>query len=172
MWFSLNVINNSIHNLYSVSHSYQSQSGLHNFMINICAYYPEQEIKTFQAMVYLQLEIAILNRGKLHINTSRLSLSLLLPERIGNLKPNVVKADSSSSRMEEKPSQPSLTLTLSAPLNIFIVSPLVLEAVLVRLGRASDICVHSHDARCWLFLMLVPFTDSHGIIQMLCWLQP
>lgn len=89
-------------------------------MINICAYFPEQEIKTFHAIVYLQLEIAILNRGKLHINTCRLSLSPLLPERISNLKPSV---GSSSSRKEEKPSQPSSTLTLSAPLNIFIVSP-------------------------------------------------
>lgn len=57
-------MNDSIHNLCSVSGSCQSQSGLHNFMINIYAYHPEQEIKTFHATVYLQLEIAILNRGK------------------------------------------------------------------------------------------------------------
>lgn len=41
-------------------------------MINICTYYPEQEIKLFHAIVYLQLEIAILNRGKTahkHIQT-------------------------------------------------------------------------------------------------------
>lgn len=171
MWFSTNVMNASIHNLYSVSHSCQSQSGLHNFMINICAYYPEQEIKTFHAIVYLQLEIAILNRGKLHINTSRLSLSPLLPERIGNLKPSVVKADSSLSRMEEKSSQPSLTLTLSAPLNIFIVSPKAWGGAGQTWESLRHMCSFTWRQMLAVFT-LVPLTDSFGIIQMLCWLQP
>lgn len=104
----------------------------------------------------------------MHINTSRLSLSPLLPKRIGNLKLSVVKADSSSSRMEEKLSQPSSTVTLSAPLNIFIVSPKGWR----RCWSEPQTCVRSHDARCWLVLMLLPLTGSFGDVQMQCWLQP
>lgn len=158
-------MNDSI-NFFSISHSCQSQSGLHNFMINICAYYPKQEIKTFHALVYLQLEIAILNRGKLHINTSRLSLSPLLPERIGNLKPSVVKSDSSSSRMEEKPSQPSSTLTLSAPLNIFIVSPKTWGSA----GQTWESLRHMCSST-WR-QMLAGFNAGAIMALFRCWLQP
>lgn len=41
-------------------------------MINICTHYPEQEIKMFNAIVYFELEIEILNTGKTahkHIQT-------------------------------------------------------------------------------------------------------